>query len=147
MSDDFYHKNIFGEIVDIDFDLPEEEEEQIKAKKSDFNIFALTDAVGARNKKDAWILYQKALASGMVADEIFWRIVWIVKSMLITTKTKSHTETDMKEFPYKKAKGFAKNFSKEELINLSEELVIGYHNARRGIGEIDSVIEKMILKL
>jgi DNA polymerase III delta subunit len=147
MSDEFYHKNIFGEVVDLDLVETEDGEEKIKAKYSDFNIFALTDAVGARDKKNSWVLYQKALASGMAAEEIFWKIVWIVKSMMIASKTKDYSETDMKEFPYKKAKGYAKNFSKVELENLSETLVVGYHNARRGIGEVDLVIERILLGL
>ncbi len=145
--DDFYHKNIFGEIVDLDFSAVDEQKDEIKTKHSDFNIFSLTDAVGARNKKEAWVLYQKALASGMVAEEIFYRIVWIIKSMLIASQTKSFEETEMKEFPYQKAKGYAKNFSKEELEDLSEKLVVGYHNARRGVGEIDGLIEKTLLGL
>ena len=145
--EDFYHKNIFGEVVDIDFAEETEASEEVKARRSDFNVFSLTDAVGARDKKNSWVLYQKALASGMVAEEIFWKIFWIVKAMLIASKTKSYEETDMKEFPYKKAKGFSKNFSDEELKNLSETLVIGYHNARRGIGEIETLIEKILLGL
>jgi len=147
MSEDFYHKNIFGEVVDVDFSLEEEESEEIKAKHSDFNVFTLTDAIGNRNKKEAWILYQKALASGLVAEEIFWKIVWIVKSMLLASQTKNYLETEMKEFPYIKAKGFSKNFSKAELENLSESLVVGYHNTRRGKEEIETLVEKMLLSL
>ncbi len=152
MSEDFYHKNIFGEVVDLDLgELTSPQflssDEERGNTKNGFNIFALTDAVGARDKKNAWILYQKALASRMVAEEIFYRIFWIVKSMILASRTKSFEETEMKEFPYKKAKQYANNFSKEELENLSETLVVGYHKARRGIGEVDSVIEKMLLRL
>lgn len=153
MDSEFYHKNIFGEVVDIDLDPSQpspyegEGEGGVYKSKSNFNIFALTDAVGARNKKEAWVLYQKALASGLMAEEIFWKIVWIVKSMLIASRTKDYSETEMKEFPYKKAKEFSRNFSKDELENLSESLVVGYHNARRGIGEIETLIEKILLGL
>ncbi len=150
MSDNFFHKNIFGEVVDFDLNEPEEAafaEASASRRRSDFNIFSLTDAVGARNKKEAWSLYQKALASGLSAEEIFWKIFWITKSMMIASKTKNYTETEMKEFPYKKAKQYAGNFSKDELEKLSETLVVGYHNARRGIGEIDSLIEKLLLNL
>jgi len=53
----------------------------------------------------------------------------------------------MKTFPYNKAKGFLKNFKLEEIERLSEDLVIGYHLARRGEGEITTLIEKILLKL
>ncbi len=136
--------DIFGGQVEVNL---EEEEISTAKPRGEFNIFALTDAVGARDKRQAWVFYQKALASGMVADEIFWRVTWIVKSMLLASKTKSSAETDMKEFPYRKAKGYANNFSPVELEKLSETLVIGYHNARRGIGEIETLLEKLILSL
>jgi hypothetical protein len=136
--------DIFGGQVEVNL---EEEEISVAKGRSEFNIFSLTDAIGARDKRQAWILYQKALASGLSAEEIFWRVAWIVKSMLLASKTKNYSETDMKEFPYRKAKGYASNFSPAELENLSEGIVVGYHKARRGIGEIETLIEKLILNL
>ena len=148
MTDEFYHKNIFGTVVDINLGADEESELPLLDKKGqEFNIFALTDAVGARKKKEAWILYQKALSAGVRAEEIFFKIVWQVKSMLIASRTKNVAETDMKVFPYNKAKSFLKNFKTGELEKLSENLVVGYYQARRGEGEIETLIEKMLLKL
>jgi len=148
MADEFYHKDIFGTVVDVNLGAIEEDEKPLLDKKGrEFNIFALTDALGAKKKKEAWILYQKALAAGLSAEEVFFKIVWQVKSMLIASKTKSVAETDMKAFPYSKAKSFLKNFSTSELQNLSENLVIGYHQARIGKGEIETLVEKMLLSL
>src|SRR5690606_12055282 len=126
MSGEFYHKDLFGAVVDLS---PSEDvqEEAIGAKKRpDFNIFSLTDAVGARDKRKAWVIYMQALASGLSAEEIFFRIVWQVKTMLIAAKTSSAAEADMKPFPYSKAKGFLKKFKAEELEKMSENLVLGY---------------------
>ncbi|MGB3922026.1 MAG: hypothetical protein WBL19_01925 [Minisyncoccia bacterium] len=146
MRDEFYHKDLFGAVVD--FSPKEEEEKPLFDKKGrEFNIFILTDALGARNKKEAWTLYQKALAAGVSVDEIFFKIFWQVKSMLLASKTKGVAETDMKPFPYNKAKGYAKNYSPEELENLSQSLVEGYLLARRGEGEIETLLEKILLKL
>src|ERR1035437_8334500 len=146
MSEEFYHKDIFGSVVDLDLQAEEESDIGPKAR-SEFNIWALTDAIAERKKKDAWVLYQKALASGMAAEEIFWKLVWVIKSLLIAQKTKNYTETDMKEYPYKKAKSNLKNFKEGELEKLSENLVTGLHNARRGEGDIDGLIEKTLLSL
>lgn len=144
-----FQVDIFGNQVEVK---PEAEEIDFLAPlpkewNAGFNIFSLTDAIGTRDKKAAWTLYQKALFAGLVAEEIFWKVTWIVKSMLLASRTKDYTETDMKEFPYKKAKGFAKNFEDGELEQLSEDLVVGYHNARRGVGEIETLLEKIILNL
>jgi len=149
MNEEYYHKDIFGTVVDINLGEAEEGEEKplFDKKGREFNIFALTDALGERKKKEAWILYQKALGAGLSVEEIFFKIVWQVKSMLIASKTKSVAETDMKPFPYSKAKSFLKNFKPGELEKLSENLVIGYHQARRGKEEIETLVEKILLKL
>lgn len=148
MTDEFYHKDIFGAVVDVNLSAPEDEDVIWPKKRSDFNIFSLTDAIGGRKKKEAWILYQKALMTGVPAEVIFFQaLVWQIKSMLIASKTKSVTETDMKPFPYSKAKSFLKNFKDGELEKLSEDLVIGYNLARRGEGEVETLVEKILLGL
>ena len=150
MTEEFYHQDLFGTVVDVNLG---EEEEPSFTKASEgqggikFNIFALTDAFGSRKKKEAWILYQGALLNGVSAEEVFYKIIWQIKSMLLASKTKSVAETDMKPFSYSKAKSFLKNFKQEELKNLSQDLVIGYNLARRGEGNIETLIEKTILGL
>lgn len=146
--DEYYGKNLFGERVDVG--LKEEPEDEIDlGEKEDkrFNIFQLTDAISARDKRNAWVIYQRALSSGMVADEIFWRVMWGVKSLLLSAKAKEVGETGLNPFVYKKAKANLRNWKTEELENLSESLVVGYHEARRGKGEIETLLEKTILKL
>ena len=121
MTEEYYYKNIFGEVVDID--LQEEEENVLLDKKGkEFNIFNFTNAFGRRDKKQAWLLYQQAILAGVAAERIFFTLMWKVKSMLMARK----------EIIWEK---------------LSEQLVIGYHEARRGNGEIETLIEKVILSL
>jgi DNA polymerase III delta subunit len=119
--------------------------EKTAQKKEFFNPFSLTDAIASRDKKNAWILYEKALAGGQVADEIFWRVTWQVKALLLADKTKSATEADLKPFVYTKAKSALKNWKEGELEQLSEKLVSGYQLARRGEGEIETLLEKILL--
>src|SRR3989338_8034359 len=149
MTDEFYHKDIFGTVVDVSLGAVEAENNQplFDKKGREFNIFALTDALCTRKRKESWILYQKALSAGLTPEEIFFKIVWQVKSMLIASRTKDVGETDMKDFPYNKAKSFLKNFKSGELEKLSEDLVIGYHLARRGEAEIETLVEKLLLSL
>ena len=142
---EMYANNLFGEKVEA---RPTEEEDLIGPKaRAEFNIFALTDAIGARKKRDAWVLYQKALASGMAPEEVFYKLVWQTKTMLVAQNTKNVSETDMKQFPYSKAKSFLKNFKSGEIETMSEKLVLGYHQARRGEGEVETLVEKFLLKL
>ena len=153
MTDEFYHKNIFGNVVDLNLTGEERLDLDTHAKgltlggRPEFSIFAFTDAVGSRQKRRAWILYRKALSVGISAEEIFYKLVWQIKSMLIASKTKNVGETDMKTFPYNKAKSFLKNFKTSELETLSESLVVGYSLIRRGEGETETFIEKTLLGL
>ena len=153
MTDEFYHKNIFGNVVDLNLigeersDLNTDSKGLALGSRPEFNIFTFTDAVGSRQKKQAWILYRKALSIGIPAEEIFYKLVWQIKSMLIVSKTKNVGETDMKTFPYNKAKSFLKNFKPDELEALSEGLVVGYSLIRRGEGEMEMFVEKILLSL
>ncbi len=142
---EMYSANLFGEVVVP----PKVEADDLIGPKAraDFNIFAFTDAVGARKKRDAWVLYMKALAAGMAPEEVFYKFVWQVKTMLIAQKTKSVAETDMKPYPYSKAKDFLKGFKPGELERLSTDLVLGFYAARRGEGEVETLVEKMLLRL
>lgn len=147
-NQEFYHQDLFGTVVDFAPKIEEEKVDLVGPKgKSTFNIFSLTDAVAARNKKEAWVLYQKALASGMVAEEIFWKVVWQIKTLLIASRTKTADEAGMKAYPYSKAKGALKNFKPGEIEEISERLVTGYHEIRRGEGEMEALVEKTLLGL
>lgn len=140
-----YVANLFGEAVEAVY---ESDEDLIGPKaRAEFNVFAFTDAVGSRKKRDAWVLYQKALASGMSAEEIFYKLFWQVKTMMLAAKTRNAEEADMKSFPYSKAKGFLKNFKPGELEKISQELVAGYHNVRKGREETETFIEKTLLNI
>ena len=147
MEEEFYHKNIFGEEVDISFADPVEEKSPINKKQGYFPGFAFTDAIASRDKKEAWIQYQRELAAGLVAEQLFWSVTKQIKNLLLAKRTNSAAEADLNPFVYKKLKGSISNFKEGELEKLSESLVIGYHQARRGKGEIDMLIEKTLLRL
>lgn len=139
-----YNQNLFGEKVEV-----EREEEAFDFKKAlpDFNIFSLTDAFASRKKKDAWILYQKALAAWISPDEVYFKLFWQTKTLLLAKKTKTAEEAEMKAYPYSKAKDALKNFKEGELEKLSEDLMIGYHRVRRGEEEMETFVERVLLSI
>jgi len=115
--------------------------------KPEFNIFGLSDALGRRDKKNLWILYLQALKNGSAPEEIHGTLFWQIKSMNLATQATTAAESGLKPFVFSKAKGFAKNYSKEELKNLSSKLVEIYHEAHRGSYELQSALEQLILSL
>jgi DNA polymerase III delta subunit len=118
-----------------------------KKLKEKFNIFSLADALGGRNKKSLWVLYQEAIMAGVVPEEIHPILFWQLRAMLASSQSRSALEAGLSPYVYSKASRFADNFSNEELRNLSSKLVTLYHDTRRGLVEFDTEMEKFILAL
>lgn len=125
-----------------------------KNKSSDkgteeFNIFSLTDAFGRRDRKAAWILYQKAILAGVAPEEIHRMLFWQVKNIALVKKwgAGGAPGLGMKPFVFNKAKSFAGNFSEKEIMELSSEFVDIYHKSRQGTISFDETLEKLVLGL
>lgn len=116
-------------------------------KKDEYKIFSLTDAFGARSRKDVWVEYQKALSAGKDPAAIHGMLFWQVKSIILAQETKSAEEAGMSAYPYKKATSFAENFSRSELYSFSSELVELYHEARSGEFDLAPALEQWLLDL
>lgn len=119
----------------------EREEEQ----EDEYKIFSLTDAFGKRDTKEVWVEYQRAKNAGEAPEAIHGMLFWQVKSMMLAQSTKSANEASMSSYPYKKATQFSANFSEDELKKMSRELTTLYHEARRGVYELESAIEEFLL--
>ncbi len=114
-------------------------------KKPAFNIFAITDALGARDRKTLWVTYQDMLRRDVAPEELFWKLVWQVKTMLLVKTATSGTKLDLNPYVLQKNTRYAKNFSLEELLTLSRSFVELYHEARRGKKEFEIELERIIL--
>ena len=116
-----------------------------------FNVFALTDAFGRRDRKRLWIEFRKAVSREGNDDGFFMYVnsmlFWQVKSMLLALLSKNPTEAGMKPFTYQKAKTFLKNYTKEELEKLSSKLMELPHDAHRGIGDLEIGLERLVLDI
>lgn len=116
-------------------------------KKEAFNTFTLSDALGARDKKKLWVLYQEAVRNNVSSEEINGILFWHIKSMVLAREATSPEEADLNPFVYSKAKTSTKNFKEEELKKMSGRIVDLYHNARRGIHDFDGALERFILSI
>jgi DNA polymerase III delta subunit len=125
----------------------------LNRKTKQINVFHITDAVAERDRSRAWLLFQKAAIGGFDSEEIFWKIVWQIKNLLIVKKLlpaaeKKITETtNLHPYVVKKTLSAAKNFTEEELAKYSLELIALYHNSRRGLADFETGIEKFLIKL
>ncbi len=116
-------------------------------KTDDFNIFDLATCFGNRNKKDLWVLYQKTKIKNIPPEEVSGIIFWQLKVMFQVLGSQNANQAKLKPFVFNKAKSYLKNYSEEELKQISSDLVSIYHEARRGGLEFDLALEKFILEL
>lgn len=115
--------------------------------RPDFNIFSLGDALGARNKKELWVLYQEAVNNGLSAEEISGTLFWAVKNIALMKTAKTGDDCGLSPFVAKKSRGFAEKYSEEEIVNLSRSLVMMYHEAHRGGEPMEIALERFVLGL
>lgn len=116
-------------------------------KEAAFNRFAIADALGARDKKRAWVLLIEALRTGAAGEEIAGLLFWQVKAMLLARSHKTAESAGLNPFVFRKAQGFSQNFTDEELNNLSRTLMRLPHESRRGGLELSLALERFVLSL
>ena len=116
-------------------------------KEEKFKIFSLSDALGRRDKKGLWVLYQKALGRGISVGEIRGILFWQVKNLLMLKKTKEPKKLGQNPYVLRKNLSFLSNFKEEELADLSRKLVELPHRSRRGEGEEEILLENFLLSL
>ncbi|MCW9054917.1 MAG: hypothetical protein OQJ98_03005 [Candidatus Pacebacteria bacterium] len=118
-----------------------------ETKKERFNTFALADALGGRDRKGLWTLYQRAKRENIADEELHGLLFWQVKSMLLASQCGSAKEAGLNPFVFQKATRFLKNYTEPELRALSSKLVALSHDARRGIHDFDVALERFILNV
>lgn len=124
----------------------QEFKEVVRGAKPEYNLFPLADALGERDKKRLWVGYIDALNHAAV-EEIHGVLFWQVKSMLLATRAKDADDAGMKAFPFGKAKRFAKNYSYDELVQLSSRMLNVSHEARRGAHDFSIALERLLLEV
>ena len=122
-------------------------EKYTEVGKKDFNPFALSDALIARDKKTLWILLQAAWRDGKSSEELIGTLFWQLKMLRLAEVTKSATEAGQKPFVYDKAKRALKKFSEGEVAHLSHELVLLYHEGHTGKRVLGNALEAWVLRL
>lgn len=119
----------------------------LASKLKKFNMFSLTDALGRRDRKQLWVLYQKAKLNNISDEEIHGILFWQVKTMLLVSSALSAESAGLNEFVFRKSLGFLKNYKEKELKKLSFSLMTLYHDTRRGIHDIDNALERFVLEI
>lgn len=122
---------------------------KVKAPKSgkEFNPFALADALADRDRKRLWLLWTENIRGGAAADELFWRLAWQVKVMLLVGVSSAQEKLDLKPFVESKARRALKNWPLSELKKLYSDLTEAYHHTYHDSDDFSFRLEKIILNI
>jgi len=97
-----------------------------------FDPFGLTFAFAARDRKKLWLGLMQAFKAGEKAEAVAGLLNWKVRQELERLPANSAGATGAK---------------REELINLSRQLVYMYHDSHRGAGDLELLLERFALRL
>lgn len=117
----------------------------LKQDPGKFNIFSITDSFGSKDKKNTWVLMQKALREGVKPEDILNILIWQTKNLLMVQNSKHIIDTGLSTFVYNKTKEQARNFKNTELKDISRSLVRLFHEGHLGV-DLGLNLEIFILK-
>lgn len=116
-----------------------------RAAEKKFDIFSLADAFGRRDRKQLWVLYQRAKMAGISDEEILHLLFWQTKAIVSAAEAGSANEAGLKPFVFSKASGFLRSWRREECFALLSALLALYHDARRGVRDLETALERFLL--
>jgi hypothetical protein len=122
------------------------EKNSLAAKKKDFNIFLLPDALLEQNRVALWKLYREATMHFDI-NEIYGVLWWAIKNLKLLTDAQDAKSVNMKDFVFNKNKRALQKMDKEALSKASLDFIsLPYKSRERNI-RLDILIEKWILSL
>lgn len=114
----------------------------------EFNIFTMTDALGDKDRKTAWLTYVEAVSLGNEPEQIFGTLWWFVKNLLLVSGSSGDSGqavTGLSPFVESKAKRALRNYNQSDISNMARYLVASYHDSRRGKCDLSVELEKFVL--
>ena len=117
------------------------------------NLFRISDAIAKRQRRFAWILYQQAILRGVSPEEIFWKVAWQIKNLLLVKSLSAMPyativrASGLHPFVVKKSLEASHLFTEQELLGYSRELIELYHQIRRGNADMKVGLERFMLRI
>jgi len=125
----------------------QEYDETEKAKKKEYNPFAISDALLSKDKKQLWMLLMEAKKKGNAAEEIHGIIWWQIKVLKLSMGAKDAKEAELSPFVFSKAKAASGDFTVRQTDAMLSDLVTMYHDAHRGEKDLWVEMERWGLAL
>ena len=89
----------------------------------------------------------QAIELGIEPEAIAGTLFWQTKSIAIANLASSASSSGLSPFVFSKSKKYANNYSKSEISELNSKLITMYHDAHRGMNDLELSIESFLLNL
>ena len=117
----------------------------IKRKESPL-VFVLTDALIKKDKKNAWIVFQKLIDQNTAPEEIHGALWWQWKTLaLVSSKEKNVAKKTMSPYVFSKSESALRNFSESDILKDIHSLMHMFQESRRGKKDLFHQLEIFIL--
>ncbi|MEK7599244.1 MAG: hypothetical protein AAB474_02225 [Patescibacteria group bacterium] len=125
------------------------------SEMNNFNYapFELADLFVKKRRREAYVCFHRNLAGGVAVQELFWKLWWQIKTLLVVAGYKKDglnlfeikQKTGFHPFVIQKASAALLNFSSKELEKIWDELFSIWVDSRIGISELSPRLERLIL--
>jgi DNA polymerase III delta subunit len=115
--------------------------------EKEFNIFGLTDALLRRDRKSLWVELVRAREAGKSSEDMIGTLWWQLKVLRLIARSESVHETGLKPFVYEKGRRALREYTRDDIERLSQELLLLYHRGHGGRENIDHALEAWVLRV
>lgn len=122
----------------------------LSLKKERPTSFAFAENFAVRNKALAWQEFQKLKEAELAGEEIHGVLWWQFKSVFLAKSCKDAggaKNAGLSPYVFQKSKKASLLWSDDELNSILKQLVLIYHDAHRGEGDLMVGLERLTLKL
>ena len=118
-----------------------------KKEEKDNFIFAVGDALGARDRLKLWKVVATANLRGYEPEQVFWQMFGMAKNMALVAREETDQDLPLHPFVAKKARGYLRNWGDDGAVQLTEKLLVLYHEARRKSFDLAVELERFALEV
>ncbi len=120
-----------------------------KEKKNDFSAFALADAAMVRDRKTAWVEFEKSRRRGEAMEALHGMLFWAFKTLTaVATLPKADAlASGIKANSYSSGLRGMEKYKPAEICSRLDELKDMYHRAHRGECDLEYSLEQFLLQL
>ncbi len=126
---------------------------EIAGAEASTNPFEFADAFATRDRRRVYILFHKHLAAGITAQELFWKLWWQARTLMIVAQNRALPPQELKQktgfhpFVIQKAARALSRFHPDDVTRLLDSLFATWRDVRLDSVDLSLRVEKILLTI